>query len=139
MAEKPGIVLIPGAWHQGDTFEPVAHILRSLGYQAETVTLPSAGGAPSTTAYDDAEHIRKAHLDNMIAQGKNIIMVLHSYAGLPGTESVKGLTCRDLAAEGKKGGVAGLVYMSNLIPRAGASIETTLPVGIDSLMTMEVR
>lgn len=63
---------------------------------------------------------------------------MHSYAGVPGTESVKGFARKDLAAQGKKGGVVGLVYLSSFIVPAGASVATLLPGGLDSFMTIEV-
>lgn len=138
MPKKPTILLIPGAWHQGDTFSPVAHILRVQGYQAETITLPSAGGPTSTTAYDDAKYIRKTHLNNLVAQGKEVIIVMHSYSGIPGTECVKGFARRDLATQGKNGGVVSLIYLSAFIVPAGASIQPFLPGGLDSFMTMDV-
>lgn len=126
MTEKPTILLIPGAWHQGSAFEPVAHILRAQEYQAETITLPSAGGPTSTTAYDDAEHIRKTYLNDLVAQGKEIIIVMHSYGGIPGTECVKGLARRDLAAQGKNGGVVSLIYLSAFLVPAGESSTGTV-------------
>ncbi|KAJ5805295.1 alpha/beta-hydrolase [Penicillium riverlandense] len=135
--EKPTVLLIPGAWHQGSTFEPVANILRAQGYQAETITLPSAGGPASTTAYDDADHIRKAYLDDLVAQGKEVIIVMHSYGGIPGTESVKGLARKDLIAKGKKGGVISLIYQSAFLVPAGASVESFLPGGLDRYMTTD--
>lgn len=136
---KPTILLIPGAWHKGSTFEPVATILRDQGYQAETITLPSAGGPASTTAHDDAEHIQRQYLDPLVSREKEVILVMHSYAGVPGTESVKGFAHKDLAEQGKKGGVVGLVYLSAFIVPTGASVATLLPGGLDSFMTMEVR
>ncbi|KAH8423411.1 alpha/beta hydrolase [Aspergillus melleus] len=135
--EKPTILLIPGAWHQGNTFDPVATILRQQGYPAETITLPSAGGPSSTTAYDDANHIRKNYLDGLVSQGKEVILVLHSYAGIPGTESVKGYARKDLVAQGKNGGVVGLVYLAAFLIPAGASVETFVPGGLDPLMTLD--
>lgn len=135
---KPTIILIPGAWHKGPTFEPVATILRDQGYEAETITLPSAGGPASTTAYDDAEHIQRQYLEPLISSKRNVILLMHSYAGVPGTESVKGFARKDLAAQGKKGGVVGLVYLSSFIVPAGASVATLLPGGLDSFMTIEV-
>ncbi|KAF5860703.1 hypothetical protein ETB97_001210 [Aspergillus alliaceus] len=136
--DKPTILLIPGAWHQGSTFEPVAKILRAQGYQVETVTLPSAGGPKSTTAYDDAEHIQKAYLNDLIAQGKEVILVMHSYGGIPGTESVKGFARKDIATKGRKGGVVSLIYQSAFLVPAGASIASFMPGGLDYFMTMDV-
>ncbi|KAI9039358.1 alpha/beta hydrolase [Aspergillus affinis] len=134
--EKPTILLIPGAYHQGSAFEPVATILRQQGYQAKTITLLSAGGPASTTVHDDAEYIQKSYLDELVSQGKEVILVLHSYAGVPGTESVKGHARKDLVAQGKKGGVVGLVYLAAFLIPAGASVETIVPGGLDPLMTL---
>lgn len=136
---NPTILLIPGAWHKGTTFDPVATILRDQGYQAETITLPSVGGPASTTAYDDAEYIQRQYFQRLISSEKNVILVMHSYAGVPGTESVKSFARKDLAGQGKKGGVVGLIYLSSFIVPAGASVATLLPGGLDSFMTMEVR
>jgi hypothetical protein len=138
MTTKPTILLIPGAWHTGSTFEPVANILRAQGYQAEPVTLPSAGGPTSATAYDDAEHIQKTYLNDLVAQGKEVILVMHSYGGIPGTECVKGFARSHLAAQGKKGGVVSLIYQSAFIVPAGASVESFLPGGLDRFMIMDV-
>lgn len=137
-AEKPTILLIPGAWHKGPAFEPVANILRAQGYEAETVTLPSAGGPPSTTAYDDAEHIQRTYLDPLVAQGKEVILIMHSYAGIPGTESVKGFARKDQAAQGKTGGVISLIYQSAFVVPVGASVQSFLPGGLDRFMVLEV-
>ncbi|KAL2832213.1 alpha/beta-hydrolase [Aspergillus pseudoustus] len=134
---KPTILLIPGAWHQGHTFEPVAKILREQGYEAETITLPSVGGLASTTAYDDAKHIQDNYLSKLVAGGKEIIIVMHSYAGIPGTESVEGFARKDLAAQGKQGGVVGIVYMAAFLVPPGASVASFLPHGLDHLMTLE--
>ncbi|KAF7587439.1 hypothetical protein BBP40_007235 [Aspergillus hancockii] len=134
---KTTILLIPGAWRQGSTFEPVAGILRTQDYQVETITLPSAGGPTSTTAYDGANYIRETYLNDLVSQGKEVIIVMHSYAGMPGTESVKGLGRKDLALQGKNGGVVGLIYQSTFLVPARASIESFLPSGLDPFMTQD--
>jgi hypothetical protein len=136
--ENPTILLIPGSWHQGPAFEPVASLLRARGYVAETITLPSAGGPTSSTATDDAKHIQDNYLKPLVAQGKNIVLVMHSYSGLPGTESVKGFARKDLAAQDKNGGVVGLLYESALLLPAGLSVASALPGGLDSFMELDV-
>lgn len=135
---KPTILLVPGAWHQGSTFEPVANILRAQGYEAETITLPSAGGPASTTAYDDAEYIRNTYLKPLVGQEKEVVLVMHSYAGVPGTECVRGFARKDIAAQGKKGGVISLIYQAAFVVPGGASVESFVPGGLDTFMTLEV-
>jgi pimeloyl-ACP methyl ester carboxylesterase len=135
---KPTILLIPGAWHRGSTFEPVAALLRTQGYPVETITLLSVGGPTSTTVADDAAYIQKRYLDDLISQEKEVVVVMHSYGGIPGTESVQGRTRRDIAAQGKKGGVVALVYMAAFLISAGQSVDSFLPGGAASIMDFEV-
>lgn len=124
---KPTILLIPGAWHRGEAWSPVTTLLQEQGYHVEAVTLPSAGGSPSSTMTDDAEHIRTKHLDDLIVQGRDVIVVMHSYSGIPGTECIKGMARKDLAAQGKPGGVIALVYVAAFLIPAGESLGSALP------------
>ncbi|KAH7111148.1 Alpha/beta hydrolase fold-1 [Dactylonectria estremocensis] len=135
--EKPTILLLPGAWHRGSTFEPVAALLRRQGYPVETPTLLSAGGPTSTTVADDAAHIQKRYLTGLITQGKEVVVVMHSYSGIPGTDAVKGHTRKDVAAQGRKGGVVALVYMAAFLIPAGQSVDSSLPGGAASIMTFD--
>ncbi|CEL06415.1 hypothetical protein ASPCAL07520 [Aspergillus calidoustus] len=134
---KPTILLIPGAWHRGSTWERVAALLRTQVYPVETLTLPSAGGPTSTTVADDAAYIQKRYLDDLIYQGKDVVVVMHSYGGIPGTESVKGRTRKDVAVQDRKGGVVALVYVAAFIISAGQSIDSWLPDGAASIMTFD--
>lgn len=104
----------------------------------ETLTLLSVGGPTSTTVADDAAYIQKRYLDDLISQGKEVVVVMHSYGGIPGTESVKGRTRRDMTAQAKKGGVVALIYMAAFLISAGQSVDSSLLDGAASIMTFEV-
>ncbi|KAL4810608.1 alpha/beta-hydrolase [Aspergillus unguis] len=134
--EKPTVVLIAGSWHYGSIYEPVAAILRAQGYPVELVTLLSTGGPHSATAADDAAHLRSTLLDGLVADGKEIIMVLHSYAGIPGGDSVKGLARKDLAAAGQRGGVIALVYLAAFLLPTGQSIDSAVG-GADKILAFD--
>ncbi|KAL4952039.1 alpha/beta-hydrolase [Aspergillus filifer] len=133
---KPTILLMPGAWHDGSIYNPLAEILRSKGFEAEPITLPSLGVSPTTSAYDDATFIRDRYLNPLIGEGKEIIIVAHSYAGVPGTECVKGFAKKDLASQGQEGGVVGIIYIAaSLVPK-GWSVERMIGKRLDNLMEM---
>jgi hypothetical protein len=127
-SEKPTI-LIPGAWLQANAFEAVATILRAQGYPVQTMTLLSAGGPTSTTVADDAEDIRRRILSQL---------VMHSYSRIPNAESVKGFARKDLAAQGKKGGVIRLIYIAAFLITAGQSVASILGEHINEVMTFDV-
>jgi hypothetical protein len=63
---------------------------------------------------------------------------MHSYGSIPGTESVKGRTRKDVAVQDRKGGVVALVYVAAFIISAGQSIDSWLPDGAASIMTFDV-
>ena len=124
--EKPTVVLVAGAWHQAKVFDTVVTILEAQGYPVQAVGLLSAGGPTSTTVEEDAIHLRKTVLDDLIAQDKEIVLVLHSFAGIPGGESVKGLTRKDRASQGRAGGIISLVYMAAWMFPIGQSVHKLL-------------
>ncbi|KAL4792609.1 hypothetical protein BDV19DRAFT_368157 [Aspergillus venezuelensis] len=136
MMAKPTILLIPGAWHDGSIYHPLTTILRSRGFDAEPITLPSLGGPPSTSAYDDANYIQEKYLTPLINEGKEALIVVHSYAGVPGTECVRGFTRKDLEEQGKIGGVVGLVYIAASVVPKGWSVEKMVGKRIENLMEM---
>ena len=134
--QKPTIVLVAGAWHRASVYDPVKTLLETQGYPVQAVSLLSAGGPTSTTIEDDAAHIRRTALNDLIAQGKEVVMVLHSFAGIPGGESIKGLTRKDRAAQGQAGGVIALVYLAAWVLPAGQSVVQF--VGGEDKLTIEV-
>jgi hypothetical protein len=44
MADKPTIVIVPGAWQKPAAFEPFLETLRETGYEAIHVPQPTVGG-----------------------------------------------------------------------------------------------
>jgi hypothetical protein len=53
-----------------------------------------------------------AALTPLVNAGKNVVMVMHSYGGAPGSAAVKGLTRAVRQTAGLPGGVIELVYMA---------------------------
>ena len=125
VVEKPTVVLVHGAFHTPDCWDLVTAQLRQYQYPFRTVKLLSAGGNLATTVADDAAEIRKT-TSELVASGKDVILVLHSYSGIPGTESAKGLLKKDLEAEQKLGGITSLVYISAFLIPTGDSVASFL-------------
>lgn len=72
---------------------------------------------PPPTADDDAAHIRQAVISVLDAASnpKNVVLVLHSYSGVPGSSALKGLSKADRTAQGKSTSVIGVFYMASFI------------------------
>lgn len=68
--------------------------------------------------YDDAAFIA-AEAEKLADEGKDVILVAHSYGGVPTTESVKGLSKQERQKQGKKGGIVRIAYVTSIVPAVG--------------------
>lgn len=124
-SSKPAIVLIPGAWHTPEGFTPLITLLSIAGYPCIPVSLPSTGAHPSHPDFSkDVAHVRNI-VTTLVEAGKDVVLVMHSGGGIPGSESVRSLSKSERQNEGKEGGVIRLVYIGILLPKAGKSMYET--------------
>ena len=121
---KPSILLIPGSFALPEFYDPVLNAVAAKGYEIRALHLPSVGlktgpreGSPPTM-YDDAAFIAK-EAETLADEGKDVVLVAHSYGGVPVTESTKGLGKEERQKQGKKGGIVSLAYMTCLVPAVG--------------------
>ena len=110
-------LIVPGAWHQPGMYEKLVTSLKGAGCSAVVGSLPScdAQDPQKVTCSTDAEAIRKQIMHLTEADAKEIVVVCHSYGGIPGAGAAHGLSKIARAKEGKKGGVTGLVYVSGFV------------------------
>jgi pimeloyl-ACP methyl ester carboxylesterase len=111
---KPTFICVPGASHSPLIFDPVKSSLAYYGYEVTPITLPSVGGNPAT--YDFTEDVRA--IRNLVAQyadsGRDVILVMHGYGGLPGAEALHGLGKAEREQRGLRGGVVRLVFIMSV-------------------------
>ncbi|RMZ83536.1 hypothetical protein DV738_g1083, partial [Chaetothyriales sp. CBS 135597] len=125
MSSKPAIVFVPGAWIGPDEFRRVADSLEAAGYEVKGVDLPSGGSVPIHDFGPDVELIQ-ATVREFADQGKDVLLVLHSYGGVVGSEAVKGLDKATREKEGLKGGISHLYFCSAFIIPENVSISEAL-------------
>lgn len=119
---SPVFVLAPGAWHTPDCYDILVGKLHAQGLETCAVAYPSVGAEPPTKGlFDDAAAVR-AEIEALTNQGRQVIVVGHSYGGLVIAEAVKGLGYKQRQAEGKTGGVTLVVYLAAFVTPKGASI-----------------
>ena len=124
LTSKPAVVIVPGAFSPPTLYSTIVDQLTAYGYEARTISLPSVGrrtGRPAATMADDAAHIQSV-TSKLAGEGKDIVLVMHSYGGVAGSESARGLAKADREAAGKTGGISRLVYLSSLILPVGKSV-----------------
>lgn len=66
-------------------------ILHREGYQTESIQLPSVGSTDpaNESVTKDVQAIREKMLLPLIDQGKEVVLLMHSYGGCPGGAAAK--------------------------------------------------
>lgn len=54
-------------------------------------------------------------MTELVSAGKEVVLVVHSYTGLPGGEAPKGLSKKDQEAKGLKGGLIRYVVINGFV------------------------
>jgi pimeloyl-ACP methyl ester carboxylesterase len=116
MSQKPTLVFVPGAWHNSSTWDKTTSILDDQHYQCICVGLPSTASNPSATFLDDVTAVREPIIAET-TQGRDVVVVVHSYGGQVGNSAIKGLTrpkeVGTSSAESQSGYVIGLVMIAS--------------------------
>lgn len=131
---KPTIVVVPGAWQNTECYESLRGAFSSLGYDSicrspPSTTLPHG----DTDLAADVAFMRDSVLQPLLAEGKNVVLLMHSFGGVYGGASVRGLSRTERAAQGLKGGVVALVYMAAACVPSGMTTLERMGVGEDLL------
>ncbi|KAL3470984.1 alpha/beta-hydrolase [Aspergillus californicus] len=119
------ILFIPGAWHSPECFTKLLAPLAEAGYTTELVHLPSLNPSTPHTDFfaEDVTHIR-TRIEAAASTGHQIILFVHSYGGIPGSEAVRGLDYRTRQATLKTqpGGVTHIFYCCSFLIPEGSSL-----------------
>ena len=139
---KPTIVLVPGAWHTPEHYSALLAAFQSRGFPTLSKKLPSVGARnplDKDTA-SDAEFIRDNVLLPLLDDGKDVVLLMHSYGGCPGGAAAKGLSKAERLAANKSGGLIGLVFMCAFVANEGDSLRSKLPGNkLDPWILINVR
>lgn len=122
MAPFSTIVFVPGAWHSPECYRRVIDQLEAEGYETDLVHLSSVGPTEHLPDFSaDVAQIR-SHLERLVDAGKKVVLVVHSYGGVPSSEAVKGLDCDSRQNNGQAGGVAHIFFCCSFIIPEGKSL-----------------
>ena len=91
MSPKPTIIFVPGSWHGPETWNKLASLLEPQQYGCVSIELPTTCPNPAAGFSDDVKAVRQA-IESETTQGRDVVVVAHSYGGVVGPSAVKGLT-----------------------------------------------
>ncbi|KAJ5726193.1 uncharacterized protein N7483_007550 [Penicillium malachiteum] len=119
---NPTIVFSLGAWVIPAVFDATRARLNAAGYPSECPPHPSIGAEPPVkTLSDDAISLREV-LIRLADDGRDIVVVAHSYGGIVASCAVDGLSKQDRVREGKVGGIIRVVYLAAFTLDKGQSL-----------------
>ncbi|KAK5065026.1 hypothetical protein LTR84_000861 [Exophiala bonariae] len=117
------IVLVPGSFAPADLYTDFVEVIAKAGLETVVVDTPSVGrreGKGPATMTDDANEISRV-VSPLIDQGKEVVLVAHSYGGIPTTQSLERLSPKARGAQGKSGGVLKVIYLTAVVLQVGMS------------------
>ncbi|GAB2839993.1 alpha/beta hydrolase [Actinoallomurus bryophytorum] len=117
--DSPTYVLIPGAWHGGWAWRPVAERLRAAGHRAICLTLPGLDDGDDATGLGLQDAVDHVVAETERLSSGQVTLVGHSWGGYPITGAAHRLADR----------VSKVVYYSALVPVRGRSLVEDLPAG----------
>ncbi|KAH6895989.1 Alpha/beta hydrolase fold-1 [Thelonectria olida] len=91
MSSNPTIVFVPGAWHGPETWDALTAVLEEHQLKCVSVALPTTSGNPESTFSEDVNAVRDAIVAET-TQGRDVVVVVHSFGGAVGSSALKGLT-----------------------------------------------
>ncbi|OJJ07853.1 hypothetical protein ASPVEDRAFT_202938 [Aspergillus versicolor CBS 583.65] len=122
MATKPTIVFSIGAWLMPPAFSTIQDKLAKRGIPSEVPAHPSIGAEPPNKTLSDDVASFKTVLTRLVEEGKDVVVVGHSYGGVVASCAVEGLDKDVRKAAGKHGGVIRIVYMAAFALDKGQSL-----------------
>ncbi|CAI7625443.1 unnamed protein product [Penicillium glandicola] len=135
--DKPTFVFSLGAWLTPIVFDALRDRLNTLGYPSKCPAHPSIGAEPpSLTLEDDVASMRRV-LTTLADEGKDIVLVAHSYGGVVASAASEGVVKHVRAEIGKPGGIVKVVYLAAFALDKGQSLLGVL--GGDYLPWMKIE
>ncbi|KAF2651162.1 alpha/beta-hydrolase [Lophiostoma macrostomum CBS 122681] len=120
----PTIVLVHGAWHTPANYQTFIDALQKVGFPVYCPQLPSCNNTsppPASLAEDVA--VVRAVLQERVAAGEQVILIMHSYGGLVGTDAVRdSLLYNPHNSSGRSGGIIHLLYLCAYMLEPGTSV-----------------
>ena len=137
---KPSICIIHGAWHHPAYYQPLVDSLTGLGHETICPRLPSCSeGVSLENSFAEDVACIQSNVSKLVDTGKEVVVLMHSYGGVVGTEAISGFGIEERKAGGKVGGVKRLIYMTAFIPQKGQSLAGIFGGGLPPFIDVKVR
>ena len=112
-SQNPAYVIVGGVSHTPAFFDTLIRELNALGYVSKAVAYPTIGDTNFGTGQKDEVKAIQDTIEYFVdAQNKDVVLLLHSYGGWPGSRAVKGYDKESRDKQGKKYGIREIVFLA---------------------------
>lgn len=136
------IILSHGAFNTPWHYNLYTHALQKDSFRTLCPQQSSSGPSPPPNSFEsDIELLNETVRTELIA-GRDVLLVCHSYGGIPGCEALADLDLPEKGVDGdgqRIGKVLGIVFVSAFVAEAGQSLVTSKMAGRASWVRVEVR
>ena len=110
---KPIYVFVGGVSHTPAFFEDLMQQMTAHGYESTAVAFPTCGhDTENVKQWDEVVAIQNAVSRCLDSKSQDVVLVLHSYGGWPGSRAVKGLDKETRQQNGKTTGIVEVVFLA---------------------------
>lgn len=139
-ATKPTVLFVHGSWHSPAHFKPIMDLFKASNFPVSCPALPTNGSAPTVNMYADAECIRSELSKLINDEGKDVVLVLHSYGGIVGTQAAhEDFNKAVRKGRGLAGGILRILYMCAFLLPLGNSLGSAFGGQLPPFIDVEVR
>lgn len=122
---RPVVVFCQGSFTTPGIYDDLRDAVQGRGCDIKVLPLATWWRGPEDnreppSMYDDAAVIR-TEVEQLAGQGKDVVVVSHSYAGTPVSEGTAQMGKASMISRGKKGGVVGIGYITSVVGQVGQS------------------
>lgn len=93
MSKTHHFILVHGAYHQPQHWDPLVKVLQQSGHRTSTPRLPSVSATPVPDCLTaDISAVKTAVVAAIANGSESVVPIFHSYGGIPGFEALATLT-----------------------------------------------
>ena len=110
---KPIYIFVGGVSHTPAFFKDMIKQMAIRGYESTAVAFPTCGNdTDNTKQWDEVTAIQDAVSVCVDSKDRDVVLVLHSYGGWPGSRAVKGFDKETRQKNGKSTGIVEVAFLA---------------------------
>ncbi|KAG5794328.1 hypothetical protein H9Q69_006624 [Fusarium xylarioides] len=120
---RPALVIVPGNFSLPRFWSAIQRSVEDKGNPVEVVSLQSSREIridPAPGLADDVKETQSV-LNKYVNQGKDVVMLMHSYGGMVGTEATRGFSRIEREKADLKGGITRMIFLAAIFAPPGKS------------------